>query len=600
MPNEFVARRFVGYRDDPRNAFAKGDKALLSSPSKNVRITTGGKAITRDGYEALSIDLGSSGNEARGFHMIQYDLTFYAVGTKIYYTEGDPATATTKVDTGITITGGQAKNTRFEEAYGQIFVGNKTDGWHMIAVMRLNGAVSAGAASIKVDSDGLTRVTRFDTKLSITTANLRINGTDEEYDGKNAGASTFTLSGTASQAYSDNTIAIVVYDLTSTYPKCAKVVFWKGALHFIDVDQDDTTFSQDMAPNTLTFTAIFTPTTIEDVLTITASNSEVIGTGGRLVNAVVTRDYLYLFKENRVAYIDQANVTTGNARPVIEFDNVDYGCASADAAVNLGNGTIMFVTQNKRVMAIRTSTEDGATTIFPDELFDSDIEKTVESFDDDQSDALCFFHSGMHLAYAQVNIDSTKITLVLDTNLVDSRGLMGRWLPPDDNKNFVSYFERKGWLHATAFGDDTVFILGTGFKDNGQDIDCQMWTAELTGGETETMSWKSYEVSGSITQDSEIDTEGIVDESTAAIKTINSSDYAFTGGQSFDQVAIGEMILGGGKSLISLADFNEEYVVAPVRYGIKFQLGLTSTGAFSWDSYTINASPLSRSPVTRK
>jgi len=114
------------------------------------------------------------------------------------------------------------------------------------------------------------------------------------------------------------------------------------------------------------------------------------------------------------------------------------------------------------------------------------------------------------------------------------------------------------------------------------------------------MSWKSYEVSGSITQDTTIDTDGEVDGSTPKTKKILSSDYAFTGGQSFDQVAIGSLVLGGAQSLMALANFEEEYMIAPVRYGTNFQLQLTSTGAFAWNSYAINATPLSRFPLTRK
>ena len=91
-----------------------------------------------------------------------------------------------------------------------------------------------------------------------------------------------------------------------------------------------------------------------------------------------------------------------------------------------------------------------------------------------------------------------------------------------------------------------------------------------------------------------------MDGSTSKVKKIESSDYAFTGGRSFDQVAIGGLVLGGSQSLTSLANYEEEYMIAPVRYGTNFQLGLTSTGAFSWNTYSINASPLSRFPLTRK
>jgi len=590
--NPLSASGFIKYRDDPRNAFDKKG-GVLSSPSKNVRLTLGGEAVTRPGYEDTRFNLGEADKDPKGHYMVEYDLTFFAVGTKVYYVSGKFDVNSTKIDTGITITDGETENTRFEETLGQVLVGNKTDGWTVFMVSRLNGAVSSGASSITGDIDGVARTAGFVTELSISNFNVRIEGTNEEANGTNVGAGTYTLTGTASKAYSDNAIFIIVFDTTGRYPKCEKIVQANqkgGCLYFIGVDADDRVFSSDVVRHGVGFTEFYGNATVEKMLDVTggASGVELMGEGGDMTNIVATREFIYLFKQNRVGYIIVADIdTSSGARPINVFDRVDHGCLNSDCAVAMGSDTIPFLTSNKRIVAIRVTTEEGAVKIFPDETFDQDIRKTLEAMDENQPDAIMFYHTGRRLLYVQVSIASVLTTLVYDNNIF-------AWLPPDDNKAFSNYFERKGTLYSTDLGDDTIYEMDIGNIDDDVDIDCQMATGVFDLGVS--TEWKEIELGGDLTQDTVISFEGTVDKSTPKEKFINASDFAFTGGRSFSDIAIGQMIIGNGLTAEQLASYEPKtFAIAPTTFGRRFQPVLRSAGAFTWRSYTISATPLSHS-----
>jgi len=249
-----------GYTDDPRNASVN----QLCPPSANGYVTKQGDFVSRGGMEDSSWDLSEGNNPATAFNLDRFNITFFAADTKVYYIDHNASDAV--VDTGITLTTGTTS--RFEEYAGTVFVGNRTDGWYGIMVTRLNGAVSGGASTIVTDVDGASRSSALDTELSPGTKNLRIGGTNEQYSSITVNTGTFTLSGTASQAYTDDTVAIVVYDLTSRYPKCSKIVNWREGNHFINMDEQDQTLSSDATPSTLGFTDSATAATYEAITRI--------------------------------------------------------------------------------------------------------------------------------------------------------------------------------------------------------------------------------------------------------------------------------------------------------------------------------------------
>ena len=585
------AERCIGYKDVPRNAFGKKGEFMLTSPSKNCRITEGGEAYTRPGYVDGGIEVNQAGKLTRGWRMEQFDLTFFCVGTKIYYTEGELSPSSTLYDTGVTITNGQAQQTRFLEYAGCMISSNKTDGSYLFMVTKLNGAASSGATSLICDRDGVSTVSIFNTALSLSSFNVRINGTNEAATGTNLGAATFTGM-TLSQAYADNTIAMVVFDLTAKYPKCAKIVEWENMLHFIDVSVDDAIFSSDINRATVPFTPPATATAMENMLTITTTNTSVFGKPGKITNALSVKDYLYLWTENAAGFCHTDNLNrTSFSHPISVFEGRNYGCINADSAIDIGNGLIPFITPQNRIVAIKTVLNNGAVLQYPDETFDDGIQTTIKFADDDQTNAFAYYHSGGKLAYFQMQVSAVLLQFVYD-----NKAEVSEWLPPDDDKPFSGYFERKGKLFGTELTDDTVYQMDVGNTDNGVPFGCVM--AHGLYDSKQTAEWKSIELKGSITQDTTVDVETILDSSTSAAKTIESSDYSFTGGRSFSDVAVGDLVVGGATSDTPIADYIEEYAIAPVTYGQLYQTVLSSYWGFTLKGFRINARVLSHSLLT--
>lgn len=578
-----------GYSDDATN----GDPEVLAPPSVNATIDKTGVATTRKGFETINLDLEQSGKAARPFHVPHFDVTFFAVGTKVYYVVGNPDGGT-KYDTGITLTNGTTS--RFEEHNGVVYITNATDGSYGFLLTRLNGAASSGAASIVTDVEGAGIASVFDTELAPGTKNLRINGTNEQYASITVSTGTFTLSGTASQSYSDDTIAIVVYDLTGRFPKCDKIVAWREALHFIGLSPNTANAaSSDRLNATLAFTQSATASTSENVLKLSSpGGTELIGKSGKLVNAVATRDYLYLFKENAVYYIkvSDINTSTGARPPQVLSEN--YGCLNADSAVDLGNGRVAFITPSNRIIVIEISTENGAPVVFPNEKFDQAYSNTLPLMDQSQPDAQIFHDPTQKRAFAQVTADGNSLTLPYNNDI-------GAWEPPRTGYFFKGYFIRDSILYATDRNDDTIYKLDQTLDDDGLAIECVMASPilEFEDGRV-TCKFDQLEVSGSLTQNAEIQLENIVNKGTPQTKTIDATGVNFDTAPSLGSVTLGSVTLGNGDTGDDMGDFDKRFAIYP-SLGSDLQIILSVNGegqAFSWKSYKVKAKAHAPSALT--
>jgi len=172
--------QFQGYRSDPDLI----DPTYLAVPSMNCLVTKDGKAVSRMGYQ-LEFSIGVTGSPATCFYHKTYDIAFFALGTKLFYR--DFAGGVT-YDTGLVLTTGTV--TRFAEFNGDVYLTNTTDGPRRIVCGRVNGAISAGASSITVDSDFASRISVF----GLNSGNIRINGVNESF----TQPTTYTVTGTAS------------------------------------------------------------------------------------------------------------------------------------------------------------------------------------------------------------------------------------------------------------------------------------------------------------------------------------------------------------------------------------------------------------------
>ena len=597
MPQEvkITASKFIGYRDDPRNAYGDKGEAYLSSPSSNVRITRGGEAYTRYGYEDTGFDLAEEGSPSRPFHVSRYNVTFFCLNGKVKFIDHDNSDAV--VDTGISLTDTTGANTHFAEYAGDIYLTNQTDGLRQIHMGRVNEtAADLGDANITVDQDLVGRLIAFGDGAG----DLRIANDTPFVEAYTSVAATgvITLTGTLNEDVADNAIVYTVENISSGRPKGFGLTFWKERMIVWGVVGDQNSYNGtviDDATNVVYMTKFATRDTIENVIDFDTSGTaaiEQVGKGGAVTNVIGTRDYLYYFTETETYFSSVADVnqTTGETIPQL-MDN-KHGCIGIDCACDLGNGVIAILDVNKRIWAIKISTDTGAAVVFPDESFDQDIRNTLELMDTNQASSHMFYHSGERIMYAQVQIDSEQITLVRDNNI-------GKWLPPDTNKVFLGYYEKDGVLFATDLIEDTIYQVNVGLKDNEQDIDCTMATGifEFEGGRI-TSEWREIELAGSITQDTTITCTGSVDGGTSAEKLVVSTDYSFSGGRSFSDVSIGSLVIGGGGVDEQIADWEKRYRIAPTSYGKSFQPMLQSNGAFTWKAFVIRLSPLNSSLIT--
>lgn len=573
---------FDGYIDEPGNA----KPTHLAPPTQNIRINQDGTVENRKGYDPMSWDLGHAGKPAMPFYVERFNITFFAVDTKVYYIDHNNADA--KVDTGITFTSGTVS--RFEEHHGNIHVTNVTDGGRLIVITRLNGAVTLGAATIVTDIDGGSRANAFDTKLSPSPMNLRIAGTNEAYTSISDG--TFTLTGTSSKAYSDNTIAIVVYDISAVAPKCAKFVEWKECIHAIGISADEATVSTDIAPSTLAFTKFAIATEIENSVTWDSgtAGTEGVGRSGDLQNALATRDYLYLFKTDETYYISTADVnqTTG-ARPPQYLG--PHGCLNPDSAADMGNGEIVFLTSGKRIIRIKISTQSGAAVVYPDESFDIPLRNTLKKMASDQTGAFVYYHKAERLLFVQVRIGSEMITLVYDNNIQ-------KWIGFDTNKAFRGVFEKSGDLYATDLYDDTVYKIDETNYDDGQDIQWVIATGEFENEDGRRKCyWKNCELSGGIGPASVINWRAVIGGQHTKTKVNDSEGISFSDGGSIGKILIGST-LGGDTESKEMVEWERNRIIYP-SLGSSCQIILFGTGGSArLDSYTIRAKALSQSITT--
>ncbi len=585
-----VGKKWKGYSDDATNA----DAETLCPPSVNVSIDKQGVARTRMGFRDTGINLNQAGKASRPFHVPAFDITFHAIGTKVLYVDHNNADAV--VDTGITLTNGTIS--RFEEHNGVVYVTNSTDGAYGFLLTRLNGAVTLGASTITTDVEGGAIANVFDTELSPGTRNLRINGTNEAYSAA-AVTGVFTLSGTASAGYADNAIAMVVYDLTARFPKCDKIVAWKEALHFVGLSVDTgNVFSSDRRQTTLSFTQSATAATSENVLKVTGgtAGAEMVGKSGKLVNALATRDYLYLLKDTAIYYIkvSDINLTTGARPPQVLSEN--YGGLNADCAVDMGNGEVAFITSNNRIIRIKISSESGAPVVFPDESFDTAYANTLPMMNQLQTDSQMFYDPQQKRAFVQLTLDGNALTLPYNNEI-------GAWEPPRNGYFFKGYYVRKanGILYGTDRNDDTIYELDNTLDDDGLAIECVMASPilEFEDGRV-TCKFDQLELSGSLTENAEIIAEMIVNRGTPQQKTIDSTGVSFNSAPSLGSVVLGSTELGGGILGSEMGDFDARLAIYP-SLGSDLQIVLSTTGegqAFAWKSYSIKAKALSKSSIT--
>lgn len=541
-----------GYYTQQRNR----EPTQITSPSANIRYTQDGGGRTRDGYYDTGWDLNKSGFVATPLHVSRYNITFFAVGDSVKYV--DHNNSDTIVDTGLSLSG-SGEDTDLKESNGDVYITNTTDGLHKIYIMRLDGSVSLGAGTINVDNDGAARLSVF----SKTSGDLRINGTAEAFSSVAVGSGapgTLTLSGTASQNYSNNTVAIVTQSLASGRPKGNKIVFFKESMNVIGVGADgaDVTTGSEVPQTTLYYSDFSVATYAERIIDFANGGFEMVGKDGILTNAIATRDYMYLFKENEAYYISIYDVNTSTKGRPPQLFSAKYGCVNKHCADVMGD-FVVWLTNNKRIIASNIRVEDGTAALYPDERFDSPIRELLDLMDDDQSSARVYYQTKRKELHVKVSISNQIVEVVYDND-------KGIWCPPDTNKLFHGYFEIKGEPYATSDNGDTIYKLDDGGNDDGADIESCIATGIFEFKDGRTMcDWGSIAVSGSGTVNTTIEYTSTTEQGESGVKEINITEAEFGLGSPIGAVGIGSGIIGGGEEIPSEADFDVQKAVYPAK-----------------------------------
>lgn len=574
-----------GYTDDVRRAGPNH----LAPPSVNVDILKTGEAVYQKGFSAVAFDLNNAGKASRPFHVARYNVTFFAINGKVLFVNHNNSDAV--VDTGLSLTETDGRKTRFGEYAGDIYLTNQTDGLRQIHMGRANGAASAGAGTITVDQDLAGRLLAF----SDDTSTIRIANTTPftEAVTSTAASGVITLTGTLDANVADNTIIYTVEDISSGRPKGSGLTFWKERMIVWGVASDT---GVDSATNMVYMSAFALisgadGTTLENIIDFTTASTgarEMLGKNGVVTNVLSTRDYLYMFTQNETYYSSTAdvNITTGGTLPQLLSNQ--YGCVNEDCAADLGNGLAIFLTNNKRVMGIRISSETGAPVVFPDEKFDSPISNTVALLDSSQSDSFIFHAPNDHKAYVHCDVDTTRIVLKFNTEIQ-------KWEPPTTGWSFGGMYVRDGVTYATELTDDNVMQLSEGYQNNGQDTEHVIATSliEADDGRT-TLNLMNVGISGRASELATVTVENYVAEGTPQQKSFTVPPGPSTGAAG--SVVLGAATLGAGGGT-DMGPYDKLFGIYP-RYGASYQLAVRSTGAFTVSSYKIMGSALGHPLLT--
>lgn len=569
LPLPLGTFRFQGYSSDKNIS----DPSYLAPPSQNCLVTEDGKAESRLGF-LPEFSIGVDGSSATAFYHKTYDIAFFALGTAVYYYNFNDNVS---YNTGITLTSGTT--TRFAEFFGDVYLTNTIDGIYVIRVMRLNDtAANSGDATVTIDMDGGGRIAAFgDIAAGGTADDLRINGTNEQMSSVALATGVVTLSGTLSQSYADNTVAIVVRQYSSLEDP-SKIVFWKSRMHIMgfpsasNADQPNNTVMTSQFVSGATVAA-GDATDIENIVSFAygtgGSTKITVGNGGKLTNILGVKDYIYFFLEDRVHATAASDITTsgsaiGATVPIEKDEN--HGCLNEDSAIAIGSSEIAYITTNRRIMRIRISTDSGAAVTYPDESFDVDIREHLKNMDSDQEGALAFHYIGQRKSIFQIRVMGQWYWFIYDHNIqrrIGSTIIQGAWQPPQHIAPVKSLFERNGVLYGTDATDDTVYSFFTAFTDNLSPIYAIIATGEFNVGNAIV---EDAQLEGDINQPSMIKLRAYVTnhsngKRSGSIKTIDGNDFSYSEDNSISAIAVGD---GGVEAeTTQIAKWKKEFGVFP-------------------------------------
>lgn len=566
MSNFIYPKTFGGFKGYLWNSRAA---EYLGSGSQNCLVTEDGKATKRLGYRE-EFSIGVDGSSATSIYLKQYDIAFFALGTKVYYRNFADGQS---YDTGLTI----SATSRLIEWQGIVLLSNTTDGVRIITCGRLNdAAANSGDATVTIDMDMGGRLNAFNSAVAISSNTLLINGTSEPMTSLNLATGVVTLDAPLTKTYADNTVCIVAASLTSVtgIEKYSKMEIWNNRLHGMGFPLASNADSPNATVMTGQFVAGSTAaTSIELLIDFTygtgGSTKILVNGGGKVTNILSVKDFLYFFTEDMAFAVANSEVTIsgaaiGDTRPV-KKDEL-HGCLNEDCASVMGDNAVTYVTNDRRIMRIPISTESGAAVSPPDEDFDLPIRGHLVNMSRDQTGALVYHYRGGRQTIYQISISNQWFWFIYDHNL-RSQGLTniihGAWQPPQNIAPVKSLFERNGVLYGTDVSDDTVYSIFTAFSDNLAPIETTIASGQFEIGNA---MLKDAIVKGDINQPAQINLRAYVWNDTSqkrsgSAKVVDGSTYSYSVDSSVGAVPVGES--GGSGESTETARWTRTFGIFP-------------------------------------
>lgn len=533
MPQNFniLVEYINGGLNDSGAAIQIADNELKTA--QNVRFLENGGFFTRPGYIDASLSTGQARNFDGLYAMDDNSLVFGINNGKIYHN------ATGSMNSLIYSSMTAGKRTKMKEYNGDVYLTNTTDGFKRIAISTIQTALTAGVSTTVTVEAG--QGWRFG-----TSGTINVNGDDITYTGRTNDVLTIT----AATIATNQSVGATITEVTSISGVNGSDLAFYGEKCLV-------TGVPGTSGNKYTSSVVFysetaTSANPEKIYSFLSANRELIGKGGTITAIISTRDNAFVFKRRSIEYIYSIDTTSG--APLHKEVSSIYGVPGQNCVCQMGNMVVFFTGKEIKTIGLQSETVNTFTI---DPYFDKKIQITLQSLDEDQSDALIIFDNKRKYLKLWANAGGQRVCFVyfIPTKTSNNRRFNGAWAI-DYGKSADQAIVWKNDVYWSA--SDYIFLDEFGQDDNGSPIAVKVESKEFTAGNfMEPDEWRKMCMVGSMGENSSFDLTIYVDNTAVATETLSASTYITpSNGYPIGSSAIGLVGIGAGASLATVYPFD--------------------------------------------
>lgn len=533
MANNFniLVEYINGGLNDGGAAIQIADNELKTA--QNIRYLENGGWYTRPGYIDAVLSTGNAKPFDGLYAMKDDSMIFGITNGKIYH---NATGAMSLIYSGMT----SGQSTQLDEYNGDVYLTNIIDGFKRIALSTIQTVVVAGATIQITVAAG--QGWRFG-----TSGTININGDDITYSGR----TNDVLTVTPATISSNHSIGDVISEVTSISGVNGSDVSFYGEKCLITgvPGTSGNTYTDSVAFYSETATAA----NPEKIYSFPAPNRELIGKGGAITATISTRDNTFVFKRRSIEYIYSIDPTSG--APLHKEVSSIYGVPGPDCVCQMGNVVAFFTGKEIKTLGLQS---EIVTTFTIDPYFDKKIQRTLQTLDEDQSNAVLIFDPTRRYLKLWANANGQRVCFVyfIPSKTSNNRRFSGAWAI-DLGKSADKAILWKNDIYWSA--TDLIFQDEFGQDDNGSPIAVVVESKEFTAGSfIEPDEWHKLAFVGSMGENSEFDLSIYVDNTVVATETVTAAEMVTpTSGFPIGTSNIGyNSIGGGGGSLATVYPFN--------------------------------------------